>query len=106
VTATGPAPRGALLGSNCGRDPIVRCATLINTESVLNVALLDDHPAVLADLRRLIEPEGEHAVALAFEALDQYSRARPVGLIGLVGATLGLEILLQTPLGFPQPQFA
>ena len=28
LTAAGPAARGASLGSNCGRDPIVRCAAL------------------------------------------------------------------------------
>ena len=35
-----------------------------------------------------------------------HQSARAVGLIGLVGATLGLEVLLQTPLGFPQPLLA
>jgi DNA-binding NarL/FixJ family response regulator len=74
VTAAGPAARGALLGSNCGRDPIVRCATLINTESVLNVALLDDHPAVLAGLRRLIEPEPDLTVIAAARSADDLTR--------------------------------
>ena len=71
---TGRAPRGALLGSNYGRDPIVTYATLVNTEFVLNVALLDDHPAVLAGLRRLIEPEPDLTVIAAARSADDLAR--------------------------------
>jgi DNA-binding NarL/FixJ family response regulator len=63
-----------LLGSNYGRDPIVRYATLVNTEFVLNVALLDDHPAVLAGLRRLMEPEPDLAVIAAARSADDLAR--------------------------------
>jgi DNA-binding NarL/FixJ family response regulator len=64
----------ALLGSNCGRGPIVRRATLVNTESVLNIALLDDHPAVLAGLRRLIDPEPDLTVLAAARSADDLTR--------------------------------
>jgi DNA-binding NarL/FixJ family response regulator len=63
-----------LLGSDCGRDPIVKRQLLMNTESVLDVALLDDHPAVLAGLRRLIEPEPDLTVIAAARSADDLAR--------------------------------
>jgi DNA-binding NarL/FixJ family response regulator len=47
---------------------------LINTESVLDVALLDDHPAVLAGLRRLIDPEPDLTVIAAARSADDLAR--------------------------------
>jgi DNA-binding NarL/FixJ family response regulator len=41
---------------------------------VLNVALLDDHPAVLAGLRRLIEPEPDLTVIAAARSADELAR--------------------------------
>jgi DNA-binding NarL/FixJ family response regulator len=46
----------------------------MNTGSVLNVALLDDHPAVLAGLRRLIEPEPDLTVIAAARNADDLTR--------------------------------
>jgi DNA-binding NarL/FixJ family response regulator len=41
---------------------------------VLRLALLDDHPAVLADLRRLIEPQPDMIVIAAAPAAGELSR--------------------------------
>ena len=41
---------------------------------MLNVALLDDHPAVLAGLRRLIEPEPDLTVIAAARSADDLTR--------------------------------
>jgi two-component system response regulator DevR len=46
----------------------------MHTESVLNVALLDDHPAVLAGLRRLIEPEPDLTVTAAARSANDLTR--------------------------------
>jgi DNA-binding NarL/FixJ family response regulator len=46
----------------------------MNTETVLYVALLDDHPAVLAGLRRLIDPEPDLTVIAAARSADELAR--------------------------------
>jgi DNA-binding NarL/FixJ family response regulator len=75
VTARGEtAPAGGPIGSKYGRDLIVRQATPRNTASVLDIALLDDHPAVLAGLRRLIDPEPDLTVIAAARSAEDLTR--------------------------------
>jgi two-component system response regulator DevR len=53
------------MGTRCSRRPIAGPRRTGDTRTMLRVALLDDHPAVLAGLRRLIEREPDLTVVAA-----------------------------------------
>jgi DNA-binding NarL/FixJ family response regulator len=56
----------------------------MNTAGVLNLALLDDHPAVLAGLRRLIDPEPDLAVIAAARSADDLARRLDGGRVDVM----------------------
>ena len=65
-------------GRGCGelRSTLhrARCAGLPDWTSMLRLALLDDHPAVLAGLRRLIEPQADMIVIAAAPTVGELSQ--------------------------------
>jgi DNA-binding NarL/FixJ family response regulator len=68
--------RAPLTGRNCGRRPIAGREGLTQTRvPMLRVALLDDHPAVLAGLRRLIDAEPDLKVAAIAASAPDLARA-------------------------------
>ena len=52
-----PCPAGALADRRCGPHPIAGGEGRQHTPSMIRLALLDDHPAVLVGLQRVIEQE-------------------------------------------------
>src|SRR3954452_8161484 len=66
--------RGALARRTCGPDPIVSDPRREQTPSMIRLALLDDHPAVLVGLRRFIEQEPDLVLVGAAPTAPELAR--------------------------------
>ena len=67
--------RAVRLGDSCGPHPIVARHPGRHTRSMIRVALLDDHPAVLVGLQRVIEQERDIVIAGAAPTAPELARA-------------------------------
>ena len=69
-----PGPIGALTERRCGPHPIARGAGHPHTPSMIRLALLDDHPAVLVGLQRVIEQESDIVIVGAASSAPALAR--------------------------------